>query len=143
MKFFRSTPCFIASFLASTLALGGVAKASLSTEVYLPSSTSSTVVSSTVPSLQTGRVVGSVFHAINDITFNSLGFIDVNSNISNFNNFGTPDGLHDSYLVGIWLNSTQTLLASATVTPASPLSDFSQFRYAGIPATTIPAGQDF
>jgi hypothetical protein len=88
-------------------------------------------------SFQGGRVAGSIFTASTTQTFNSLGFIDVNANGPNFG----PDGLLGSYQVGIWLASTQTLLASAWVTPTSTLID--NFRYAPIPTTTIPAGQQF
>jgi len=75
-----------------------------------------------------GQVVGSIFTAQTTQTFNSLGFIDVGMN-----------GLVGSYEVGIWLASTQTLLASTWVTPASPLgvishpNIFEMFRYAPIP----------
>jgi len=89
---------------------------------------------------QGGQVAGSIFTAATAQTFNSLGFIDVNA--SGNPNAG-PDGLLGSYQVGIWLVSTQTLLASALVTPASPLGAFENFRYAPIPTTTIPAGQQF
>jgi len=87
-----------------------------------------------------GQVAGSVFQAINTVTFHSLGFIDLNDS---FPTLGGPDGLHDSYQVGIWDYYTHALLASTTVTPASPLGSFSQFRYAPIPATTIVAGEYF
>jgi hypothetical protein len=76
-----------------------------------------------------GIVAGNTFTAFFGATFNSLGFIDVGS-----------DGLAGSYQVGIW-DSSQNLLASATVTPSSPL--INGFRYAAIPATTIPSGQTF
>ena len=76
-----------------------------------------------------GIVAGNTFTAFFGQTFNSLGFIDVGS-----------DGIAGSYDVGLW-DSSQTLLASATVTPSSPL--INGFRYAAIPATTIPSGQTF
>ena len=114
------------------------ARASTATEVYTP-----VAVSGTTVTFQGGGVVGNTFHATQNVTFNSLGFIDVNTNLSNFNFFNNPDGLLGSYEVAIWLTSTQTLLASTTVTPSSPLAESSQFRYAPIPATTILAGQDF
>jgi PEP-CTERM motif len=89
---------------------------------------------------QGGRVAGSIFTATTAQTFNSLGFIDLNASSPLT---GAPDGLLGSYQVGIWLVSTQTLLASAIVTPASPLGVGEFFRYAPIPTTTIPAGQQF
>jgi hypothetical protein len=89
---------------------------------------------------QGGRVVGSIFTASTTQTFNSVGFIDVNA--SGNPNAG-PDGLVSGYQVGIWLVSTQTLLASAWVTPTSPLGAFENFRYTQIPTVTIPAGQQF
>jgi len=82
--------------------------------------------------------VGAIFTAQTTQTFNSLGFIDVGM-----------DGLVGSYEVGIWLASTQTLLATTWVTPASPLGVIFQpniyetFRYAPIPTVTIPAGEQF
>jgi len=84
-----------------------------------------------------GQVVGAIFTAQTEQTFNSLGFIDVGMN-----------GLVGSYEVGIWLASTQTLLASTWVTPASPLGVvspgiFEMFRYAPISTVTIPAGEQF
>src|SRR5688572_8412866 len=90
---------------------------------------------------QGGLVAGSIFTAATTQTYNSLGFIDLNANCPTC---GSPDGLLGSYQVGIWLVSTQTLLASAIVTPASPLGGlYENFRYAAIPPTTIPAGQSF
>jgi hypothetical protein len=79
---------------------------------------------------QGGLVAGSSFNAPNGATFNSLGFIDVGS-----------DGLADSYQVGLWDTNTQALLASTTVTPASPL--INGFRYAAIPQTILAPGTSF
>lgn len=79
---------------------------------------------------QGGLVAGNTFGAASSVTFNSLGFIDVGG-----------DGLGTSHDVGIWDTSTQTLLASTTVTPTSPL--INGFRYASIPATTITGGSSF
>jgi hypothetical protein len=79
---------------------------------------------------QGGIVAGNSFTAPNGATFNSLGFIDLGS-----------DGIAANYNVGIFDTTSQTLLASATVTPASPL--INGFRYAPIPATTIAPGQSF
>jgi hypothetical protein len=79
-----------------------------------------------------GLVAGQTFNTFAPFgsqTFNSLGFIDVGE-----------DGLVGSYDVGIW-DQSQTLLASTTVTPSSPL--IGGFRYAAIPPTVIPAGQSF
>lgn len=91
-------------------------------------------------SFQGGMVAGVLFKTTTAVTFNSLGFIDVNAAGPNYG----PDGLLGSYQVGIWLVSSQQLLASTTVTPASPLLDgISSFRYAPIPTVTIPAGEEF
>lgn len=100
----------------------------------------------TTVSFAGGQTVGSILTATTAQTFNSLGFIDVNATTCNAGTC-TPDGLLGSYQVGIWLASTQTLLASATVTPASPLGTFLDggysFRWASIPTVTIPAGEQF
>ena len=100
----------------------------------------------TTVSFAGGQTVGSILTATTAQTFNSLGFIDVNATTCNA---GTclPDGLLGSYQVGIWLASTQMLLASAWVQPTSPLGtpldgDY-QFRWASIPTVTIPAGEQF
>lgn len=69
-----------------------------------------------------GQVVGASFNSFG-ATFSSLGFFD----------FG-QDGLAASYQVGLW-DSSQNLLASATVTPSSPL--IGDFRYASISPITI------
>ena len=93
-------------------------------------------------SFQGGMVAGSIFTASTTQTFNSVGFIDLNAS----NILAPADGLLGSYQVGIWLVSTQTLLASAWVTPTSPLGGTSEgfnFRWTNIPTTTIPAGQQF
>ena len=88
---------------------------------------------------QGGEVAGSIFTAATAQTFNALGFIDVNASCT----LCGPDGLLGTYQVGIWLASTQTLLASTWVDPTSPLGAFDNFRWAPIPTTTIPAGQQF
>ena len=90
-------------------------------------------------SYQGGMVAGEQFTARTNFTFNSLGFIDLNN--SNALSGGQPDGLIGSYEVGIWLVSSQQLLASTLVTPDSTL--INGFRYSPIPATTIPAGASF
>lgn len=87
------------------------------------------------------------------ITFNSLGFIDLATNQPTLNG---PDGISGTYQVALWRVDTYTqtppgsgpilptsfsLLASTTVTPASPLGDPGDpFRYSPIPATTINPG---
>ena len=100
----------------------------------------------TTVSFAGGQTVGSILTATTTQTFHSLGFIDVNATTCNQGTC-TPDGLLGSYQVGIWLASTQTLLASAWVQPTSPLGTFLdggyQFRWASIPTVTIPAGQQF
>jgi len=115
----------------------GVARA-FQGDAYTP-----VVESFTTISFQGGGVVGVSYQATQDVTFNSLGVIDLNDNPTVYQTDLFSDGIHGSYQVGIWLNSTQTLLASTTVTPSSPLGLNSNFRYAPIPATTIPAGQSF
>lgn len=100
----------------------------------------------TTASFQGGMVLGSMLLTYSDITFNSLGFIDVNNDALSvdYHYFQRADTLLGSYQVGIWLVSTQELLASAIVTPDSPLGpDNSGFRYASIAPTTIRAGQQF
>jgi PEP-CTERM motif-containing protein len=89
-----------------------------------------------------GQIVGAIFTAQTAQTFNSLGFIDLNNTTPQS---GLPDGLLASYEVGIWNATTQTLLATTLVTPASPLvfDGGVMFHYAPIPAVTIPAGQQF
>jgi uncharacterized protein (TIGR03382 family) len=79
---------------------------------------------------QGGMVAGSTFNAPSGATFNSLGFIDVGL-----------DGLQDSYQVGLWDTNSHALLASAIVTPSSPL--INGFRYAAIPQTTLLPGTTF
>ena len=100
----------------------------------------------TTTSFAGGQTVGSILTATTAQTFNSLGFIDVNATTCNAGTC-TPDGLLGTYQVGIWLASTQTLLASAWVQPSSPLGTFLdggyQFRWASIPTVTIPAGEQF
>lgn len=95
---------------------------------------------------QGGMVAGSIFTASTAQTFNSVGFIDL-SPIDPINLPFPGDGLLGSYQVGIWLVSTQTLLASAWVTPTSvpgtPFEGGPSFRWTNIPTTTIPAGEQF
>jgi hypothetical protein len=117
----------------------GSARAQTSGDAYIP-----TTQSYTTESFQGGQTLSFHLHATQDITFNSLGFIDANDNPAvDYHYFTAGDGIHDDYLVELLLTSTQQLLASATVTPSSPLGQYSSFRYAPIPATTIQAGQDF
>ena len=82
------------------------------------------------PTNQGGIVAGNTFTAFGGQTLNSLGFIDLGN-----------DGIAGGYSVGLWDTTTQALLASTTVTPSSPL--INGFRYAPIPATTIPNGTSF
>jgi hypothetical protein len=69
-----------------------------------------------------GKVVGVSFNSLGQ-TISSLGFYDHGG-----------DGLSASYQLGLW-NSAQTLIATATVTPSSPL--IGDFRYAPITPVTI------
>lgn len=69
-----------------------------------------------------GKVVGISLNSYGQ-TLTSLGFYDHNS-----------DGIAGSYQLGLW-DSTQTLVRTATVTPASPLTD--GFRYASIAPITF------
>ena len=77
-----------------------------------------------------GIVAGASFGAPNGATFNSLGVYD-----------GDHNGLNSSYQVGLFDTTSQTLLASTTVTGSSPL--IGDYRYASIPTTTIPVGGNF
>jgi len=129
--------CAAAAFVAVVCG-AGPARAQTVTDAYLV-----TTQSYTTESFQGGQTLSFTLHATQDVTFNSLGFIDANDDPNvDYHYFTAGDGLHDSYLVEL-LSSTQQLLASATVTPSSPLGQFSPFRYAPIPATTISAGQNF
>ena len=73
------------------------------------------------PRTDGGKVVGISLNSFG-VTLNSLGVYD------------SGDGLSTSYQVGLW-DASQTLLASATVTPSSPL--IGDCRYASIPSITI------
>ena len=124
---------------AGLMAVGcGVGTARGSVEVFVYNSTASTTLS-----FDGGMMAGVTYKTLgSSITFNSLGFIDLNANPANFNYYYGTDGLLGSYQVGIWINSAPgTLLASTTVTPDSTV--IGNFRYAPIPATTIPAFTDF
>lgn len=125
-----------ASVLMAVVFSAGAARAS--TEVFTYGTTSNTTLT-----YQGGEVVGVNYATLGSpITFNSLGFIDIKANPSNnFNDWFGPDGLVGSYEVGIWLTSTQTLLASTTVDSGSTL--IGNFRYSPISATTIPANTGF
>jgi hypothetical protein len=101
-----------------------------------------------------GFVGGSLFWRApgsGSVTFNSLGFIDLNTD---FPTLLGPDGISGTYQVALWRVDTYTqsppgfgpivptswtLLASTTITPASPLGDSPSdtFRYNSIPPTTI------
>src|SRR5262245_54068489 len=69
-----------------------------------------------------GKVVGITLNSYGQ-TITSLGFYDHNQ-----------DGIAASYQLGLW-DSSQNLLATATVTPSSPLTG--DFRYAAISPITI------
>jgi hypothetical protein len=129
----RSTRYLCAAVAVCTLIATSAVSA---TEIYIPSGSLQSGVTVTN---QGGEVAGSLFTALSPITFHSLGFLDLSAAQPTL--LG-PDGIVGTYQVGIWDFNTQALLASATVTPASPLGpNFSQFRYAPIPATTIVANQ--
>jgi len=130
----------VVAALASMSIVGG-AGAAHAMPAYIP-----VVQSWTTLSLAGGQTAGSILTATTAQTFNSLGFIDLNA--TTCHQFScTADGLLGSYQVGIWLASTQTLLASAWVQPSSPLGTLVdggyQFRWASIPTVTIPAGEQF
>lgn len=96
---------------------------------------------------QGGVVAGVSYTALQDVTFNSLGFIDL-PNVAPTQwqmYYGINDGLLGTYQVGIWRNDTQELLASTTVGPNSVSIDQfgDNFRWSPIPATTIPANTVF
>jgi hypothetical protein len=69
-----------------------------------------------------GKVVGISLNSFGQ-TITSLGFYDQGQ-----------DGIATSYQLGLW-DGSQNLLATATVTPSSPLTG--DFRYAAIPPVTI------
>lgn len=93
-----------------------------------------------------GVVAGVSYTALQDVTFNSLGFIDL-PNVPPTQwqmYYSIDDGLLGTYQVGIWRNDTQELLASTTVGPNSvSINQFDGFRWSPIPATTIPANTAF
>src|SRR4051812_16658305 len=74
------------------------------------------------PRTDGGKVVGISLNSFGQ-TITSLGFYDHNQ-----------DGIATSYQLGLW-DASQNLLATATVTPASPLTG--DFRYAAISPITI------
>jgi len=78
-------------------------------------------------------VAGSEFTITSPMTVRSLGWIDAEG-----------DGLTNSHMIGLWDVSTQALLASATVTPASPTVLSAQgtalWFMAGIADLLLPAG---
>lgn len=95
---------------------------------------------------QGGVVAGVSYTTLQDVTFNSLGFIDL-PNVAPTQwqmYYGIDDGLLGTYQVGIWRNDTQELLASTTVGPNSvSIDQYDYFRWSPIPATTIPANTTF
>src|SRR4051794_33183651 len=80
------------------------------------------LVSGGSPRTDGGNVVGISLNSFGQ-TITSLGFYDHNQ-----------DGIATSYQLGLW-DATQNLLATATVTPSSPLTG--SFRYAAISPITI------
>jgi hypothetical protein len=74
------------------------------------------------PRTDGGKVVGISLNSYGQ-TLTSLGFYDYNQ-----------DGIATSYQLGLW-DASQNLLATATVTPSSPLTG--DFRYAAISPVTI------
>src|SRR5215212_2755087 len=74
------------------------------------------------PRTDGGKVVGISLNSFGQ-TITSLGFYDHNQ-----------DGIATSYQLGLW-DAGQNLLATATVTPSSPLTG--DFRYAAISPITI------
>jgi hypothetical protein len=126
----------VASLLMAAVLGAGTTRA---TEIFIYSTTAGTTLT-----YQGGGVMGVTYTTLGSaVTFNSLGFIDLPLiTPTNYNNYYGNDGLVGSYELGIWLNSAPgTLLASTTVTPSSTLNG--EFRYAPIPATTIPANTAF
>jgi len=75
-------------------------------------------------------LVGWQFTVNNDITVDSLGFYDNPAN-----------GITGSHDVGIYNDATQTLVASGTVTPADPYSNW--FNWVDIAPVTLLAGQTY
>jgi hypothetical protein len=75
-----------------------------------------------------GRVVGISLNSFGT-TLTSLGFYDHND-----------DGISGIYQLGLW-DSSQNLVRTATVTPASPLTD--GFRYASIVPFTLGSPEAF
>lgn len=93
-----------------------------------------------------GVVAGVSYTTFQDVTFNSLGFVDLpNVAPTQWQMFyGVQDGLLGTYQVGIWRNDTQELLATTIVGPNSVTIDpGDNFRWSPIPATTIPANTVF
>lgn len=134
-RFFRKLLAVAASGLIAVVAGAGATHAM---PAYIP-----VVQNYSSASFAGGQTAGSILTATTAQTFNSLGFIDVNPSCLQCG----PDGLLGSYQVGIWLVSSQALLASAWVTPSSPLGTIVDggysFRWASIPTVTISAGEQF
>jgi hypothetical protein len=132
----------IALLLVSILCFSSSAHAS--TAIYIPIGQPSNATN------VGGFVGGALFYRApnaGSVTFNSLGFIDLNTS---FPTLLGPDGISSNYQVSLWRIDTYsqispfvptswTLLASTTITPASPLGDSPSdtFRYNSIPPTTI------
>lgn len=141
-----SVDSFFNRLLRAVAALGSLAVVSGAGATHAMPAYIPVVQSWTTQSFAGGQTVGSILTATTAQTFNSLGFIDLNA--TTCHQFScTADGILGTYQVGIWLASTQTLLASAWVQPSSPLGTVLdggyQFRWASIPTVTIPAGEQF
>jgi hypothetical protein len=141
-----------ALLLASVICFSSSAYAA--TSIYIPTGSPSNAVNTG------GMTAGGLFRRTTDaapITFNSLGFIDLDTN---FPTLLGPDGISGTYQVSLWRIDTYTqtppmfgpvvptswtLLASTTITPASPLGEGfnDDFRYNSIPPTTINPGDYF
>src|SRR5215218_1331012 len=107
----------IARFLICSAVLAIViATASYASAQILPLAAGGT------PRTDGGKVVGISLNSFGQ-TITSLGFYDHNQ-----------DGIATSYQLGLW-DAGQNLLATATVTPSSPLTG--DFRYAAISPITI------
>jgi hypothetical protein len=142
----------IALLLALVLCFSSAAHAA--TEIYVPTGVPSNAVNTG------GITAGGLFQRATNaapITFNSLGFIDLNTD---FPTLLGPDGISGTYQVSLWRIDTYTqtppmfgpvvptswtLLASTNITPASPLGENlgDSFRYNSVPPTTINPGDYF
>lgn len=111
MRFIRAR---LLSSYASAMAILALASTA-SAQIHFPGGGGS-------PRTDGGKVVGITLNSFGQ-TITSLGFYDHGQ-----------DGLATSYQLGLW-DGAQNLLATATVTPSSPLTG--DFRYAAITPITI------